>query len=133
MSIGFLSALKVIPWGEVINSAPAIVKGARTLFARTRAAPTLDPGLDATQAGGDPTEQAQRRVVQLETRVAELAEELRQLAQLNQSLAEQNARMVLAIDILRSRMRVLSVALGVLSALAVVGGVALSYGAFGSY
>lgn len=36
MALPWLTALKVIPWGDVIEHAPAVLKGARDLLERQR-------------------------------------------------------------------------------------------------
>lgn len=117
MAIGWMSALKVIPWGDVIEAAPNIVKGARKIFTRTEQAEVSPP----STASGSP-----ERVLQLEARVTELAEQQAASAKLIQTLAEQNARIVQAIDILRVRTRLL---MGVSGVLAVLLGVAVVWGA----
>lgn len=38
MALPWLTALKVIPWGDVIEHAPAVLKGARDLLERQRRA-----------------------------------------------------------------------------------------------
>ena len=36
MAIGWMTALKIIPWGNVLESAPHIVKAAKHLFSATK-------------------------------------------------------------------------------------------------
>lgn len=112
MAIGWMSALKVIPWGDVIEAAPAIVKGARKIFARTQQAeePVAHPTAGSV---ADP----QARIARLETSLVELAEQQKSSAQLIETLAEQNARIVEAVEILRVRTRLLMAACGVLAVL----------------
>ncbi|HET7794771.1 MAG TPA: hypothetical protein VFL64_15420 [Rhizobacter sp.] len=107
MAISWLSALKVIPWGDVIEAAPQVVKGARKMFTRTQ---QPEPAAPAAPAA-DPAE----RVSQLEARVARLQEQQQASAQLMETLAEQNARLVEAVEILRVRTRFLLVVSGVLA------------------
>ena len=102
MAIGWMSALKVIPWSDVIDAAPGLVKGARKIFTRSQqveppAAPA-EPGSSIDLSG---------RVSQLEASMAQMAEQQGATARLVESLAEQNARIVEAIDILRVRTRLL--------------------------
>ena len=123
-----LTALKAIPWADVITAAPAIVKGARNLFARTRAAETAPPA--EVPAGTDPLAQATARIAELEERLARSDQELRQWAGLTESLAEQNAKVVQAVDILRARTRLLLVACCTALGLVLILGVALSYSVF---
>lgn len=129
MPINLLTALKVIPWGEVINAAPGIVKGARKMFARAQDAEPVAP--PAEVPAGDPLQQAWQRLRQLEAGAAELREQQQAAAALLESLAEQNAQLVQAVDILRARMRLLWWAAG-LCGVGLLGIVfLLSYGGFG--
>ena len=100
MAISWITAFKAIPWGQVVESAPTVLRGARKLWGMAQ--PQL----------GEPS--------RVEHDVAELKEEVTKAAQLIASLAEQNARLVEAVEILRLRTRVLLVGGGVLLA-AVVG------------
>ena len=105
MAIGWITALKVIPWGDVIEAAPQIVKGARKFFARTR---QVDPAADAPLAVDserDEASLARARIEQLETRLAEMAEQQQASAGLIESLAEQNAKLVQVLDVLRMRVK----------------------------
>jgi len=116
-----ITALKVVPWGDVISAAPTIVKGARKMFSRTEdePAPVVPPG-----AGAD------ERLRLLEARLQEMAEREQASAKLIEALAEQNAAVVGAINVLRARARWLLAVNAVLLVLLAVG-VALSYGRFG--
>jgi hypothetical protein len=111
VAAGWLTALKVIPWGDVIEAAPGIVKGARRFFVRTQDADTAL----AHETPGDAWTGAQARISELETRVAELIERQQASAELIESLAEQNAKVVQAIEILRMRTRLLLICSGVLA------------------
>lgn len=112
MAIGWMTALKVIPWGDVIEATPGIVKGARKIFARAQQAE--DPVAHPASAGaGD----LPARVAQLEASLTQMAEQQKASAQLIETLAEQNARIIDAVEILRMRTRLLGGACGVLLAL----------------
>ncbi|KAF1045823.1 hypothetical protein [Xylophilus sp.] len=113
MPLPWLSALKLIPWTDVIAATPQIVKGARNLYdgvrggadkkaaARAAGTTTVAPLLD-----GDPQTLAVH-VQQLQGRVQELEEEQTRTAELLQSLAEQNAQVVATVETLRQRSRLL--------------------------
>ncbi|MEO8153393.1 MAG: hypothetical protein ABI605_10020 [Rhizobacter sp.] len=109
MAIGWMTALKVIPWSDVIEATPGIVKGARKMF--TRSQQTELPVPAASGAG------LEQRVTQLEAQLVQAAEQQRASAQLIETLAEQNERIVQAIDILRVRTRLLIGVCGVLALL----------------
>ncbi|MFM2074628.1 MAG: hypothetical protein RJB34_933 [Pseudomonadota bacterium] len=91
MAIAWLTALKVIPWGDVIEHAPKVLSAARKLLDRTPAA--LPPSKDEVQE---------------------------RMAKTLTDLAEQNTRLVNAVEVLRLRTRILMVAT-VLLGLAVLG------------
>lgn len=91
MAIAWLTALKVIPWGDVIEHAPKVLSAARKLLDRTPAA--LPPSKDEVQE---------------------------RMAKTLTDLAEQNTRLVNAVEVLRVRTRILMVAT-VLLGLAVLG------------
>lgn len=110
MAISWMSALKVIPWGDVIEATPNIVKGARKIFARTEQAESSVPHPGPATAADGPG-----RIVQLEAALTQLAEQQKASAQLIETLAEQNARIVEAVEILRLRTRLLMGACGALA------------------
>jgi hypothetical protein len=91
--------LKVIPWADVVANAPAVLRGAKTLWNK------MDPAAAARTP--DP-------LAALQQEVAQLKEQLDSAAGLISSLAEQNARLVEAVDILRLRTRMLLVTCGAL-------------------
>ncbi len=108
MAINWITALKIVPWGEVLNAAPQIAQGARRLFSDTqKQQPAPSPTPRAAQA--DPSEALRARILALE-------DEQRASAVLIQSLAEQNAQVVRAVDALRVRSQRLLAAVCVLTA-----------------
>lgn len=67
MALPWLIALKVIPWSQVIEHAPTVLKSARRLLDRYHGTPA--PGVpDVEIAPGEPTDLAtlQRQLVQLQ-------------------------------------------------------------------
>lgn len=122
MAIGWWTALKVIPWGQVIEHAPVVLKGARRLMERQLGEePAPQPAPPAAAAANGPVE---LRIEQLEAgladaraRLAASAELQRQGDELLAALAEQNARLVEAVDVLRLRTRLLMGATAVLAGL----------------
>ena len=99
MAISWISAMKLVPWGDVIEAAPGLVKGARKVFSRTQAIES--PALP--DAGLPP----QLRFEQLEASVARLARDQQETAALLESLAEHHAKVVEAVELLRRRGRAL--------------------------
>lgn len=117
MGISWLTALKAVPWTEVIEATPALVKGARRLMKRSEeeAASVPGAGAEAPQTLGE----ALARLRGLETEVAGLEQRQAESAALLQQLAEQNARLVAAVEQVRQRGRLLLALCGVSSAAAV--------------
>jgi hypothetical protein len=99
VAASWITALKVIPWGDVVESAPAVLRGAKKLWSRVG------------QAAPEP---APDRLVTLQQEVERLKEHADSMANLISSLASQNVRLVEAVDILRARTRMLLVLSGVL-------------------
>ncbi|AVP57299.1 hypothetical protein [Pulveribacter suum] len=99
---GWLSALKLVPWGQVVGAAPQIVQGARKLMSRgeqqhQQQAP--QPPVAVRHEG------TAEQLAQLQQQLTQLQEEQRASAVLIRSLAEQNAQVVRAVDALRVRSR----------------------------
>ena len=114
MALGWLTALKAVPWSDVVQAAPHIVQGARKLY--TAAKSYVDPSVDpkATPAsGGERDESPDARLQQIDAHIETLQAEQRASAELIRSLAEQNANIVAALDLMRKRMRIL-VGVGIL-------------------
>ena len=119
----WLLALKVIPWGDVIEHAPKVLNAARKLVDRQReqkrSPPATDPGVPpGTGVAPSTTEQLQARLQAANERIDGLLQAQDQLTQTVADLAEQNARLVAAVNVLRLRTRMLLAA-------AAVGAVAL--------
>jgi hypothetical protein len=101
----WISAFRVIPWTEVLLAAPVVVKGARQLWDTVR---------KETRAPSGAT--THDRVAVLESQVEQLRKDLAESSGLVNSLAEQNARLVEAVAILRTRTQILFIGGGVLAA-----------------
>jgi hypothetical protein len=116
MAINWIAAFKLIPWSDVVQATPTVVRGAKDLWARTKKSKKKSMMLDGgLPAGASTTEQLLQRVTALEN------EQLEASALIN-TLAEQNAHLVAALTSVRARMRLLSalcvlLAVGVAAAL----------------
>ena len=104
MPISWITAFKVIPWADVIEATPAILRGAKQLWGkvqRNEAPPAQVPvaAVDTPEA----------RLAALEARVQQLSDEARASSELIEQLAQHNARLVDAVQTLRVRTRVLMV------------------------
>lgn len=115
MAISWMSALKAVPWADVIEATPALVKGARRLFKRSQ-----DEAAEATAAPGalpQTLPEALQRLQTVERELGELAQAQAESAALLQSLAEQNAHLVAALEALRQHNRLLSFGLAAVAAI----------------
>lgn len=125
MAISWLTALKVIPWGDVIEHAPAVLKGARELLDRQRrrdtSTPTTAPAETIeTPATASPELRAlQQQLATAHEELARVQQTQDQITQTLAELAEQNTRLVAAVELLRKRTRLLmGAAVGLAVALA---------------
>ncbi|MBV7455389.1 hypothetical protein KW843_12985 [Acidovorax sp. sif1233] len=116
MAAGWVAALKLVPWGDVIEATPQILQAARKLLGTTQKG-NADAAAGALEgAGGEPAIPVALQLQHLRDRVARLEQEQQESAVLIQSLAQQNAQVVQAVEVLRQRHRRLTVAMGVLAA-----------------
>lgn len=124
MAIGWIAALKLVPWDQVVRNAPRIVAGAQELLKKVgtgksgeAAAMRRPRPLSRNPEGGS---EAEQRLIYLEASLEDLQEEMRASAEMVKALAEQNIALVEAGALLRRRLRQLT---GVTIVLAVgVGG-----------
>nr|WP_245951521.1 hypothetical protein [Paracidovorax anthurii] len=117
-----MTALKLVPWGEVIEATPQIVQAARRLLGASRRPAETAPGAPAAPS---PEETA----AMLLERVQRLEAEQQASAQLIQSLAEQNALLVRTVETLRVQGQRLAWAGGALALVVVVLGAWVTAGA----
>lgn len=111
MAIPWLLALKVIPWGDVIEHAPKVLNAARKLMDRqgTVPAPAVTTPVIADLMGDAQPSlgELKNRLIAAQVQLDRQAEMQAQLTQTLAELAEQNARLVSAVELLRLRTRVL--------------------------
>jgi hypothetical protein len=105
----WMTALKIIPWGQVLESAPHIVKAARHLFtaSKTGASGSGEAASRQDNEGAAGFHSPNQRVRLLEKKLADLSNEQKATAELIKSLAEQNVVMVEAIEVFRVRVKIL--------------------------
>ena len=107
MAIPWLMALKVIPWSDVIEHAPSVLKAARKLMDRQ------PPGQAGTPATTTPVSavpslgELKNALIAAQGQIDRQTETQRELTETLAELAEQNARLVSAVEMLRLRTRVL--------------------------
>lgn len=115
MAIGWLTVLKMVPWGDVIENAPKVAQGAKKLwhtvgkkpvpvvadrFTPTTAAPGAGNGQDAAIVA------LQAQVTELQVTTAELHQQMLESSALIQSLAEQNTQLIQRVEVNRKRVLV---------------------------
>ena len=110
MAIPWLTALKVIPWGDVIEHAPTVLKAARKLMDRQPAPPSGPSGTSATSTPVSAVPslgELKNALIAAQGEIDRQAQAQRELTETLAELAEQNARLVSAVEVLRLRTRVL--------------------------
>ena len=116
MAVGWVTALKLVPWGDVLEATPQILQAAKKLLGSTRQG-TADAAAGTLAGAGDAgTPPVTLQLQQCRERVARLEQEQQESAVLIQSLAEQNAQVVQAVEVLRLRNQRLTAAIALLGA-----------------
>jgi len=110
---GWLTALRLVPWGEVVKSAPQIAEGARKLWqtvggSKAGKPPATGAVTTTTGVGADPADALAQRVTALERELAEATA-------LIHALAEQDKQLVGQVAQLQQRSRWITRALVVVS------------------
>ena len=133
MAISWLSALKLVPWTEVISNAPLVADGAKKLWGAVVKPTSVTPAAEAPSAAAEHPAQAlaevQHEVLQLKAAVTDLHSQMLACTALIQDLAAQNTQLIAQVQASRLRLRWLGVwlALLVLVALATGGSLLLGF------
>ena len=105
---GWIAALKLVPWGEVIKATPQVVKAAQNLLKKKEAQAEANEQSASEQQEAQrlhpPTsagEQALQLIQQQELRIAQLEQSQRQSLEIIEKLAQQNAQVVATVGALR--------------------------------
>jgi hypothetical protein len=117
MAIPWLLALKVIPWADVIEHAPKVLKAARKLMERPAPETAAAPGrtaVDGPDAAPPSLGELKNRLIAAQVQLDQQAQLQAETSHTLAELAEQNARLVSAVDALRLRTRVLLVVVAAL-------------------
>lgn len=108
MAIGWLSVLKLVPWGDVIENAPKVAQGAKKLWNTVgKKAPAQDTadGQQAAAVGAEaPMAQLQAQVAELQVATAALHQQMLESSALLKALAEQNTVLVQRVETHRRRL-----------------------------
>lgn len=127
MAIPWVTVLKLVPWTEVIRTAPAVLDSARKLWdsASKRSSRPAPPPPSAGQPH-EPTQPPSlqalgARVTYLESTVARLQEQALSSSELIKELAEQNANLIKRVEMNRVQVKRLgyaAVVIGIIAAVA---------------
>ena len=120
MAISWLAALKVVPWGKVMEHAPQVLDKARGLIDKHRGGtPAAEPAPSSPDLGDVPSlGELKNRCLALQAQCDQLAQAQQQMAQTLADLAEQNAGLIGVVNRLQSRLRGMLIAGGVLGLVA---------------
>jgi uncharacterized coiled-coil protein SlyX len=118
MATNWISALKLVPWADVVKNAPFVADSAKKLWksvAKEEAAPAPAP-VETVQALSPEMQALQEidsRIAFLENKVTTLQQEMVSSAELITALADQNAQLIKTTGELRAKMRLMIGAVGV--------------------
>ncbi|OIP17489.1 MAG: hypothetical protein AUK51_07435 [Comamonadaceae bacterium CG2_30_59_20] len=116
MAIGWLTVLKLVPWGDVIENAPKVANGAKKLWQNVGKKPVpvtpIKPVPDTLGSESPAVAALQAQVSELQVAVADLHQQMLASSELIQSLADQNAQLVKRVEV--NRLRVIRLAAWVL-------------------
>jgi hypothetical protein len=119
MAIGWLTVLKMVPWGDVIENAPKVAQGAKKIWNTVGKNPTPQTApVSAQEAPGqDPSLAAlQAQVAELQATTADLHQQMLQSSALIEALAEQNTQLISRVELNRKRTLLLFVCMLMLAA-----------------
>lgn len=109
MAISWVSALKMVPWGDVIQAAPTVLKAAKGLMKKSPEQELEDAAQAAFPASAESQtpaanagELALQKVAQLEARIQQLEAAQRASNQVLEKMAEQQAQIVKTVGLLRT-------------------------------
>jgi hypothetical protein len=104
MPINWLTALKILPWSDMIEYAPKVVSGAQKVWQRVKSGKDEAAVADAnTLLPNDP----QAELALLKHELQALQAQQLELTNVVKQLADQNQRLVDAVSVLRVRSRLL--------------------------
>ena len=113
MAAGWMSVLKMVPWSDVISSAPKVADGAKKLWSTVakkagvagESAPDEAPAVPQDLPAAELLALLQGQLARQEAGLSDLRQQLLSSTALIQTLAEQNAQLVQRVDANRVRVR----------------------------
>lgn len=108
MAIGWLSVIKLVPWGDVISNAPKVAEGAKKLWsAVSNKPPALDLPVTRAQPALSPEAQSmatrQAQLAATEAAVSDLHDQMLESSELIKALADQNTQLIKRVEVNRIR------------------------------
>lgn len=109
MAVGWMTVLKLVPWGDVIKNAPVIADGAKRLWDTVGNKPPAAEGQAASggrvvvAAGPQDTVALRAQLADAEASITQLQAQMQASSQLIKALAEQNAELVQRVERIRVR------------------------------
>ncbi|MDI1246107.1 MAG: hypothetical protein PSV24_11960 [Rhodoferax sp.] len=108
MAIGWLTVLKMVPWGDVIDNAPKVATGAKKLWQAVGKKPVVTtpatPAQEALRAQSPELAAMQSQLAELQVAVADLHQQMLVSSELIQSLAQQNTQLIKRVEVNRVRL-----------------------------
>lgn len=120
MAISWVTALKLVPWGDVIQAAPSVLKAAKGLMNKS-SEQELEEAAKAAFPEHQPTthsnagELALQQIAHLEARIAHMEQAQQATALVLEKMAEQQAQIVKTVGLLRTGATRLAWACGALT------------------
>lgn len=122
MAIGWLTVLKMVPWGEVIENAPKVAIGAKKLWDKVGRKPATPEPVPTVLSGTPEPSLAQLRdqVATVQQATAELHQQMLDSTELIKTLAEQNTQLVKRVESNRKRLLWLALLVSMLAVWSVI-------------
>lgn len=107
MAVSWIAALKLVPWGDVIEAAPHVLKAAKGLLRRSDGDSTTEPMptnpiQQRNPLRDDAAAQAPAQIAALQDRVLQLEQMQRESVLLIEQMAEQQSQIVQTVGLLRT-------------------------------
>ena len=125
MAIGWLTVLKMVPWGDVISNAPKVADGAKKLWSAVAKKPRAsEPSTASAQPALSPEGQSiamlQAQLACAEAEISDLHNQMLESSVLIKALADQNTELIKRVEVNRMRVLWLAGAMAVLGVVAAV-------------
>jgi hypothetical protein len=106
MAVGWIRAIRAVPWNEVIAAAPVVVGGAKKILTALQKKERADRAASRVNPSSPPPNDPELRA--LHRRIVDLEGDLVDATQVLNHLADQHAQLVIAVEALRRRTRIIT-------------------------